>query len=380
MGDLPKRLYLSPPDVGSEELDLVREAFDSNWIAPVGPHLDAFEAEFADAVGVEHALALSSGTAALHLGLIELGVGPGDEVLVSTLTFAASAFPIRYLGARPVFVDSEAASWNIDPAHVAEALADRARSGRPIPRCVVVVHLYGQTADMNGTLEACEPFGVPIIEDAAEALGATHGDRSAGALGKAGMFSFNGNKVITTSGGGMLVSSDAKLIAHARKLSAQAREPAPHYEHLELGYNYRLSNVLAAIGRGQLRTLERRVSRRREIFEHYRSGLGDLPGITFMPEAPWGRHARWLTCFTVDPDDFGTTANAIRERLEKENIEAKPLWKPMHLQPVFTGCNMIGGGVAERLFEQGLCVPSGSAMTDADVERVIEVVRASRPK
>ncbi|MCX7670193.1 MAG: DegT/DnrJ/EryC1/StrS family aminotransferase, partial [Anaerolineae bacterium] len=318
-----------------------------------------------------------SGTAALHLALILAGVGPGDEVLVSTLTFSASANPVVYLGGRPTFIDSERTSWNMDPGLLEETLLARARIGK-LPKAVIPVHLYGQSADMDPILAACARYEVPVIEDAAEALGATYKGRSPGTFGMMGAFSFNGNKIITTSGGGMLVSADKELIDHARKLSTQARDPAPHYQHSEIGYNYRLSNVLAAIGRGQLRVLEERVRRKREIYEAYRQLLGDLPGIAFMPEAPWGRCTRWLTCIVVDPAQFGATREDIRLALERANIEARPLWKPMHLQPVFAGCQAVGGAVAEALFRDGLCLPSGTAMSKADVERVAGVIRSCR--
>lgn len=368
------RLYLSPPHMSGREQQYVQQVFDSNWIAPLGPQVDAFEAEFAAAVGAPHALALSSGTAALHLALIHLGVGRGDEVLVSTLTFSASANPVVYLGARPVFIDSEHTSWNLDPALVVETIERKARQGR-LPKAVIPVHLYGQSADLDPILEVCGRYEIPVIEDAAEALGATYQGRSPGTLGQAGIYSFNGNKIITTSGGGMLVSADGELIAHARKLAQQARDPAPHYEHSEIGHNYRLSNVLAGIGRGQLEILAERVRRKQEIFAAYHQLLGDLPGIAFMPEAPWGRSTRWLTVITVDPAQFGATREDIRLALEAENIESRPLWKPMHLQPVFQGCEVVGGSVAEALFRDGLCLPSGTAMTESDIERVADVLR-----
>jgi len=368
------RLYLSPPQMSGLEQEFVREAFESGWIAPVGPQVDAFEREFADVVGAKYALALSSGSAGIHLALILAGVGPGDEVLVSTLTFAASAFPVVYLGAQPVFIDSEHASWNMDPELLAKTLACKAHQGK-LPKAVVLVHLYGQSADIDPILETCNHYNVPLIEDAAEALGAMYKGRSPGTFGKVGIFSFNGNKIITTSGGGMLVSDDADFIAHARKLATQARDPAPHYEHSEIGYNYRMSNVLAAIGRGQLRVLEERVRRKREIFEYYRQALGGLPGIGFMPEAPWGRHNRWLTVIIIDPEQFGTTREDVRLALEAENIESRPLWKPMHLQPVFRGCEVVGGSVAEDLFDKGLCLPSGTAMKEADLSRVARVIQ-----
>jgi pyridoxal phosphate-dependent aminotransferase EpsN len=341
----------------------------------LGPHVDAFQEEFARCVGAPHALAVSSGTAALHLALQLAGAGPGDEVLVSTLTFSATVNPIRYLGACPVFIDSERASWNMDPTLVSEELEARARSGR-LPRAVVVVHLYGQSADLDPILAACDRYGVPVVEDAAEALGSTYKGRIPGTLGRAGIYSFNGNKIITTSGGGMLVSPDEALVQHALKLATQARDPAPHYQHSEIGYNYRLSNVLAAIGRGQLRVLEDRVAARRRNHAFYAHALAGVPGIAFMPEAPWGRHTRWLTALTIDPAHFGADREAVRVALERENIEARPVWKPMHLQPVFAAFERRGGGVAEELFQNGLCLPSGSNLTLDDLARVVEVVRA----
>ncbi len=368
------RIYLSPPHMSGREQAYIDEVFASNWIAPLGPQVDAFEREFCEAVGAPYALALASGTAALHLALLEAGVGPGDEVLVSTFTFSASVNPIVYLGAHPVFIDSEPDSWNMDPALLAEAVETRARTSR-LPRAVVVVHLYGQSANLDPILDICQQYEIPLIEDAAEALGATYQGRAPGTLGRAGIFSFNGNKIITTSGGGMLVSADEKLIAHARKLSTQARDPAPHYQHSEIGYNYRLSNVLAAIGRAQLEALPQRVARRRAIFAAYERGLGDLPGIGFMPEAPWGRSSRWLTVMTVDPAGFGEDRETVRLALEAENIESRPAWKPMHLQPVFSCYEKVGGAVAEALFDHGLCLPSGSALGDDDLARIVQVIR-----
>ena len=369
----PARIWLSPPHIGPEEQVLVADAFASNWIAPLGPHVDAFEREFAEAVGAPHAVALSSGTAALHLALVHDGIGPGDEVAVSSFTFAASANPVRYLGATPVFVDSEPASWNVDPALLVEWLDARARNGK-LPKAVIVTHLYGQSADLDPIVAACARHGVALHEDAAEALGARYHGRQPGVFGKTGTFSFNGNKVITTSGGGMLVTSDEALAKHARKLATQAREPAPHYEHTEIGYNYRLSNLCAAVGRGQLQKLEDRVTARRRNFAHYERVLGTLPGVTMAPEMAWGTHSRWLSCLLLDPAAFGAGREEVRLALEAQNIEARPLWKPMHLQPVFAGCESVGGAVAERLFERGLCLPSGSALTTADLDRVCEVI------
>lgn len=369
-----KRIYLSPPHLSGLEGHFLQEALESGWIAPLGPQVEAFEQEFAQVIGAKHALAVSSGTAALHLALIHAGVGQGDEVVVSTLTFAASAFPVLYLGAKPVFVDSEPLSWNMDPNLLADWLEARGRKGR-LPKAVILVHLYGQSADIDPIRALCQEYGVPLIEDAAEALGSTYKGRSPGTFGAAGVFSFNGNKIITTSGGGMLVSDDPSLIAHARKLATQAREPVPWYEHQEVGYNYRLSNLLAALGRAQLRTLEARVEARRRIFERYVQGLGDLPGISFQPEAPWGRHTRWLSVITVDHKAFGHSPEKIRQALEAKGIESRPVWKPLHLQPVFRGAEVVGGSVAEGLFAQGLCLPSGSSLSPEEQERVIEAIR-----
>jgi len=370
-----KRIYLSPPHLSGLEARFLLEALESGWIAPLGPQVEAFEREFAEVVGAKYALAVSSGTAALHLALIHAGVKPGDEVVVSTLTFAASAFPVLYLGARPVFIDSEPTSWNMDPGLLEEFLRRRVQVGR-LPRAVVLVHLYGQSADIDPIRALCQEYGVPLIEDAAEALGSTYKGKSPGTFGLAGIFSFNGNKIITTSGGGMLVSDQEEVIAHARKLATQAREPVPWYEHREVGYNYRMSNLLAALGRAQLRTLEERVEKRQRIFQRYVEELADLPGISFQPEAPWGRHTRWLTVITIEPELFGATVEEVRQALELENIEARPVWKPLHLQPVFRDCEKIGGAVAESLFAKGLCLPSGSALTENDQARIIETVKS----
>lgn len=365
------RIYLSPPDVGPVERELLLDAFDSGWVAPLGPHVDAFEKEFAATVATEAAVALSSGTAALHLGLLLLGVRPGDEVLTSTLTFAATANAITYVGARPVFIDADRATWTMDAGLLAEELAACASRGR-LPAAVVPVDLYGQCADYAKILATCEHYGVPVLEDAAEALGASYGGRPAGSFGAAAAFSFNGNKIVTTSGGGMLVSRDADLAARARFLATQARDPAPYYQHSVIGYNYRMSNLLAAVGRGQLRSLEARVERRRANNAFYREALGALPGIDFMPEAPYGRATNWLTCLTVQPGRFGATSEEIRLHLESLNIESRPVWKPMHLQPAFGGCRTRGGGVAADLFHRGLCLPSGSSLTAEQRRRVAD--------
>lgn len=360
--------------MGGYEQEFVRDAFDSNWIAPLGPHVNAFEREFRELLNVDHSVALSSGTAALHLAYQLLGVGKGDVVLVPSLTFAATVNPVLYLGGRPVFVDSEQTSWNVDPGLVEETLK-RCQTKGLIPKALVVVHLYGQSANIDPLIGLCEHYGVALIEDAAEALGATYRGQALGTFGEAGVFSFNGNKVITTSGGGMLVSRHEEVISHALKLATQAREPAPHYEHQEVGYNYRMSNVLAAIGRGQLRVLESHVRARRRNFEFYEEALGDLPGLEFMPEADWGKHSRWLTTLTIDPIEFGADREELRLALEEENIEARPVWKPMHLQPVFKAYECVGGHIAEDLFRRGLCLPSSSSLTVEQLDRVCVVVR-----
>lgn len=369
------RIYLSPPHPTGRELELVRDAIDSNWLAPLGPHVDAFERELAAVTGVEHALALSSGTAALHLALTVLGIGAGDEVACSNLTFAASANAIGYTGARPFFVDCDE-SWTLDPQLLEEAIVDRRRFGARV-RAVVAVDLYGECCDYDAVRDVCARHEVVLVQDAAESLGATYKGEPSGGQGVLAAFSFNGNKIVTTSGGGALVSADGDLVAHARKLSTQAREPAPHYEHTEVGFNYRMSNVLAALGRAQLSMLPERVEARRRIRATYRELLADTPGITFMPEATTGEGNAWLTCIVVDADRFGADREQIRVALEAEDIEARPLWKPMHLQPVFAGHDVYGGDVSAALFERGLCLPSGSALTESDQERIVGVVHAA---
>lgn len=369
-----ERVYLSPPHLMGGERELIADALDSNWIAPLGPHVDAFERELAVVTGRGHVAALSSGTAALHLALKLVGVGEGDEVLCSSLTFSASANAIVYERARPVFIDCDAATWNLNPDLLAQELADCKRRGR-LPKAVVAVDLYGQCADYDRIVSLCDEYGVPIIEDAAEALGSSYRGRPAGSFGRIAVLSFNGNKIVTTSGGGALLSDDEELVRQARFLATQARDPAPHYQHSQVGYNYRLSNVLAAIGRAQLATLAERVEARRRNFEFYRQRLGELAGVRFMPEAPYGRCTRWLTCLTISPKEFGATREDVRMALETDNIEARPVWKPMHRQPVFAGCRMVGGAVAEQLFDDGLCLPSGSSLTVQDQERVVAVVR-----
>ena len=373
------RIYLSPPHMGPDERALLLDAFDSNWIAPLGPHVDAFEAEFAEVLGEGmHAAALSSGTAGLHLALILLGVQPGDVVIAPTLTFAATINAIRYIGATPVFVDVEPSSWTLDTWLLTEALADLDRRGTPA-RAVVAVDLYGQVCDYAAIEPVCADRGVPILVDAAEALGSTRDGRAAGTFGAIGIFSFNGNKIITTSGGGMLVARDPDVVRQTRFLATQARDPAPHYQHSTLGYNYRLSNLLAAVGRGQLRSLASKVNRRRAIRDRYRAGLGDLPGLDWLSDPPGVRSNAWLTCVTVDPDSLGVDRDAVREHLEADEIEARPVWKPMHRQPVFADVRTYGGVVADLLFERGLCLPSGSSLTDEDQDRVIDRVRSIVP-
>ncbi|MDI9636404.1 DegT/DnrJ/EryC1/StrS family aminotransferase [Geitlerinema calcuttense] len=366
-------ILLSPPHLSDRELEFVKEAFLTNWIAPVGPHVDAFEQEFCEVVGSPHAAAVSSGTAALHLALRLVGIQPGDEVLCSTLTFIASANPIVYLGATPIFVDSDRLSWNMNPELLQETIEQRAKRGK-LPKAVVLVHLYGQSADIDPILQICDRYEIPLIEDAAEALGATYKGRSPGTFGRIGIYSFNGNKIITTSGGGMLVSDDPILVHRARYLATQARDPSPYYQHSEIGYNYRLSNVLAGIGRGQLQVLNERVAARRRNFDIYQQALKHLPGLEFMPEARYGRATRWLTCLTLDPERFGATREQVRLALAQQQIEARPVWKPLHLQPVFNGCECIGGQVAETLFERGLCLPSGSNLQETELERVIQTI------
>lgn len=371
---LSNRIYLSPPHISGKELELVQQVFADNWIAPAGPHIVQFENQFCEYTGAKYAVALSSGTAAIHLALLALDVHQGDEILVSTLTFAGSVNPIIYIGAKPIFMDSEPDSWNLEPVLLEKTLRERAKTGK-LPKALIIVHLYGQSADMNPIMEICNRYGVIVIEDAAEALGSRYGEKHPGTIGKVGIFSFNGNKIITTSGGGMLVSDDKALVDYVRKLSTQAREPVVHYEHTEIGYNYRMSNILAAIGCGQLTVIEERVHRKREIYEHYCSNLSDLPGLNFVDEMPYGRHTRWLSVMLVNEEQFGASPEQIRLKLEEHNIESRPLWKPMHLQPVFQRYEVVGGTVAEKLFEQGLCLPSGTALTNEQLDRIISIIR-----
>lgn len=373
--DLERPILLSTPHMGDHELRFINQAFDTNWIAPLGPNVDAFEHELAEKVGIGHAAALSSGTAAIHLALLMLGVGVGDCVFCSSLTFVASANPILYQGAKPVFIDSEPNSWNMSSQALARAFEAAARKGN-LPKAVVVVNLYGQSADMDSLLALCDAYDVPLVEDAAESLGATYKGRASGTFGRMGIYSFNGNKIITTSGGGMLVSDDGELIERARFYATQARDSAPWYQHSRIGFNYRMSNVLAGIGRGQLKVLEERVNQRRAVFDRYQvSCIGGL-GFEWMPEAPFGRSTRWLSSgfFTADS---GIDVQTLIKRMADHQIEARRVWKPLHLQPLFAGCEYFAHdesySVSDALFSQGICLPSGSNMSIQEQGRVMEV-------
>ncbi len=395
---LIKRIFLSPPHMGGEEIEFVKEAFDSNYIAPLGPQVDAFEKEFSAYTGIKHCVALSSGTAAMHLALRYLGLGPGDEVFASTLTFIGSISPATFLGATPVLIDCDAGSWNMDPDLLETALEEARQNGK-LPKAVIPTDLYGQCCDYDRIYAISKKYGVPVVVDAAEAMGARYLTQAhdgpeqnkpihAGTGARASVFSFNGNKIMTTSGGGMLASDDRELIEKARFWSQQAREPFAHYEHEEIGYNYRMSNVLAAIGRGQLLALDDRVKRKREIFAYYRHALNDMPGIAFMPEPEWSRANRWLTVILITPELFGADRENVRMALENENIESRPVWKPMHMQPVFTARNgragpgypfrVIGGKTSGDLFNKGLCLPSGTAMTEHDLDRTVAIIKKCR--
>lgn len=378
MSTNPKRIYLSPPHLGEHERKFVEEVFQSNWIAPCGPNQEAFEKEMAEYVGTAGAVALSSGTAAIHLALRLCGVGPGDTVFCSSLTFIGSATPIRFLGAEPVFIDSEPSSWNMSPQALERALKEAGQQDR-VPKAVIAVNLYGQNADMGTIQKACDKYRVPVIEDAAESLGATYRGKASGTLGRFGIYSFNGNKIITTSGGGMLVSQDTAALDKARYWATQARDPVLHYEHSELGYNYRMSNVLAAIGRGQLKVLDERIAQRRAVFARYRNALEGQHGVRFMPEAAFGTSTRWLTVLTLDSGS-PVKPHDIIAALDKENIEARPVWKPLHLQPVFKGCayhtHAADCNFSEDVFGRGLCLPSGSSLSEADQDRIIHIVQS----
>ena len=370
-----QRILLSVPHMGGSEQAFVAEAFASNWLSTVGPNLNAFEQEFEKQLGFP-AVAVSSGTAAIHLGLRTLGVEAGDEVFCSDLTFVATVNPIRYLGAEPILIDSNYETWNMDPQCLSDALKTKARRGR-LPRAVIVVHLFGQCADMDPILGLCGEYGIPVLEDAAEALGGEYKGRLAGTLGNIAAFSFNGNKIITTTGGGMLVCRDRKRAEKARFWSTQARDPGLAYEHSELGHNYRMSNVLAGIGRGQLQVLDERVRQRRAIAFRYREAFQDLPGISLMPQAAYGLHTNWLSCFLIDASRFGCTRDELIRHLDAAGIESRPVWKPMHLQALYAKCERYAGDVAEDLFKRGICLPSSSCLSICDQAHVIEQVRSA---
>lgn len=370
-----KRIYLSSPHMSGREQKYLDEAFEQNWIAPLGPNVDAFEKTLAEYCGVKDAAALSSGTAAIHLALIILGVGPGDEVICSSFTFSGTVNPVSYLGAKPVFVDSEEASWNMDPELLEEAVSDRIRKGKK-PKAIIPVHLYGMPANMDRILSIAEKYDIPVVEDAAEAMGSRYRGRPAGSFGRIGILSFNGNKILSTSGGGAFLSDDPQLTAKARFLATQARDRAPYYLHSHIGYNYRMSNLLAGVGRGQMEVIDERVKQRRDMFSFYREHLDQVEGISILKEPGEEYFSNfWLTTILIDPDLTGTTHILLMAELEKQNIESRHLWNPMHLQPVFSGCPAYVNGTSERLFSQGLCLPSGSNMTGADRARVLEVIQ-----
>ncbi|TKH00646.1 pyridoxal phosphate-dependent aminotransferase [Peribacillus simplex] len=371
------RIYLSSPHMSGKEQEYIKEAFKTNWIAPLGPNVDKFEHELADYAGVRDAAAVSSGTAAIHLALRLLDVEQDDIVFCSSLTFIASANPIVYQGAEPVFIDSEPDTWNMSPIALERAFVD-AKSENKLPKAVIVVNLYGQSAKMDEIMEICDKYGVPVIEDAAESLGAVYKGKKSGTFGKFGVYSFNGNKIITTSGGGMLISNDVEALKKARFLATQARDLAPHYQHSVSGYNYRMSNILAGVGRAQLEVLDDRVATRRAKFERYVEALGMIEGITFMPEFEGTVHNRWLTTMTINQEKLGLSPIEVIDALAEENIEARPVWKPLHLQPLFEGAKYYpyetDRSVSEELFETGICLPSGSNMTEEQQERVIKKV------
>ena len=365
-----KKIYLSPPHLNGEEIDFIKDAIDSNWIAPLGPHVDAFESEVADYVGVEQAAALSSGTAALHLALEMLGVQKGDHVFCSDLTFVASANAIRYLNAIPVFIDAEPTSWNMSPSALEKAFES------VLPKAVIVTDIYGQSADYKLIAEICDKHQTPIIEDAAESLGAEYNRKKCGSFGEMAILSFNGNKIITTSGGGMLLTDRSEFVLKAKKLSTQSREEALHYEHAQVGYNYRLSNILAALGRAQLKSLDQYVEKRREIFNYYYNNLKNIDGIRFMPEIENGKSTRWLSVVLMENINHDKIEDIIRS-FSEENIEVRPIWKPMHLQPMFEDASFYYNGqkpISASLFEHGLCLPSGSDLSKNDLNRIIELL------
>ncbi|WP_438319193.1 aminotransferase class I/II-fold pyridoxal phosphate-dependent enzyme [Sporosarcina sp. FA9] len=364
--------------MSGNEQKYICEAFETNWIAPLGPNVDEFEKEFATYVGTEGAASLSSGTAAIHLALELIGIGRGDIVFCSTLTFVASANPILYLGAEPIFIDSEEETWNMSPIALTRALEEAQANGK-LPKAVIVVNLYGQSAKFDELLEICNEFGVPIVEDAAESLGSLYKGKQSGTLGHFGIYSFNGNKIITTSGGGMLVSNDLNALDRSRFLSAQARDLASHYQHSTIGYNYRMSNILAGVGRAQLQVLNERVKARRQVFDRYAEALGSITGVHFMPELQGTFSNRWLTALTLDPKVIQITPFDLIKKLELENIEARPVWKPLHLQPLFEACKFYPHEerviVSEKLFAEGLCLPSGSNLTIQQQDRIIIIIK-----
>jgi len=367
------RLFLSPPHMSGNELALIEEAFATNYIAPLGPMVDDFEKEFSAYTEIPHVVALSSGTAALHLALRYLGVGPGDLVIAPTLTFIAGISPIIYLGATPLFIDVSSETWTLDVDLLEEELKACAKRGK-LPKAVIPTDLYGQSCDIDAIKQVCSPYGIAVVVDSAEAVGSTYKGRSAGYHADASIFSFNGNKIITSAGGGMLASHNKKLIDEARFLSQQARDPTPYYQHSTFGYNYRMSNILAAIGRAQLGILDERVKKKREIAEYYKYHLQNVPGISFMPEASYGCSNWWLTPILVDEEEFGVSCEQIRLNLESLNIESRRVWKPMHLQPVFSDVSTVGGKVSEEIFSKGLCLPSGTNMSSHDMDRVINCI------
>lgn len=368
------KIWLSSPHMCGKEFENVKEAFETNWIAPLGPHVDGFEKDLVAYTKSGYAAALSSGTSAIHLSLIMLGVGQGDEVLCQSFTFSASANPIVYQGAIPVFIDSEEDTWNMCPKHLRSAIEDRVKNGKK-PKAIIPVHLYGMPAKMQEIVAIAKEFEIPIIEDAAEGLGSTLNGQACGTFGELGVLSFNGNKIITTSGGGALISNNEAHINKARFLATQARDNAPHYQHSHIGYNYRMSNVCAGIGRGQMTVLNERVAQRRANFEFYKSKLSNIKGVSFHNESEGSFSNRWLTCIVVNPNETkGVTREDIRLALDKKNIESRPLWKPMHLQPVFENYPFYGDGTSTRLFDNGLCLPSGSNLSSSDLELVVSTL------
>ena len=373
----PKRIYLSVPHMGSAETGYIQEAFEENWLSTAGPNLNKLQKEFSLLIG-NPSVALSSGTAGLHLGLKLLGIKPGDEVIVPTLNFVAGCNPVLYEHAIPVLVDSESETWNLDPQRLADFLLERARHNR-LPKIITVAHLFGQSADLNSIVELCRCYELPLLEDAAESLGSHYDGRNPGTFGDVGVFSFNGNKIITATSGGMLVARDAELVARARKWSMHARDDDPeginNYVHSELGYNYRMSNVLAGIARGQLEILEERVEQRRAVFNRYRIAFRDLPGITPQREIKPGRHTRWLSCFLIDESQFGVSAADLIRHLEAANVEARPVWKPMHTQALFRNCEQLGGEIASDLNRRGICLPSSSSLSEEEQVFIIERIR-----